>query len=178
VLLCLPAHGRALHSQTAAGYGTPPRHAVGFSAHPMPDALPHAFQLEVPADLVFVRPVRKMVEGLLYAQGWVEDDVDDVALIITEIVQNAVEHGSKADGSESIRVQVHTHADAIELEVLDPGTGEDPRVAVDRDVVAAVPMDEVRGRGLFLINRLSGLFERDIHVSGGLCVRVRKEIGS
>jgi anti-sigma regulatory factor (Ser/Thr protein kinase) len=144
----------------------------------MPDALPHPFRLEVPADLVFVRPVRKMLEGLLYAQGWVEDDVDDACLVVTEIVQNAVEHGSKADGSETIVVHMHALSGAVELEVLDPGTGEDPRIAVERDVVAAVPMDEVRGRGLFLINRLAVGFERVVHASGGLCVRVRKEIGS
>ncbi len=144
----------------------------------MPDALPHAFHIQVPADLVFVRPVRKMLEGLLQAQGWVEDDIDDVSLIITEIVQNAVEHGSKADGSEAIRIEVRTQADAIEFEVVDPGTGRDPRMAVDRDVAAAVPMDEPRGRGLFLINRLSGTFELAVHPSGGLCVRARKEIGS
>lgn len=144
----------------------------------MPDALPHAFQLEVPADLVYVRPVRKMLEGLLYGQGWVEDDVDDASLIVTEIVQNAVEHGSKADGSETIQVSVVTYADAIELVVVDPGTGEDPQEAVDRDVEAPVPMDEPRGRGLFLIHRLAVQFERAIHGSGGLCIRVRKEIGS
>jgi len=109
---------------------------------------------------------------------WVEDDVDDASLMVTEIVQNAVEHGSNADGSEAITVKVFAHGDAVELEVIDPGTGEDPRIAVERDVVVAVPMDEVRGRGLFLINRLAVCFERELHVSGGLCIRARKEIGS
>lgn len=150
---------------------------TGDIATTMPDGLPNAFRIDIPSDLAFVRPVRKMLEGLLYAQGWEEDDVDDASLIVTEIVQNAVEHGSRNDGSERIVVSVHARAMAVELEVSDPGTGKDPAMAVERDVTAPVPMDEPRGRGLFLINRLSNGFERIVGDDGGLRIRARKEIG-
>ena len=144
----------------------------------MPDGLPNAFRIDIPSDLAFVRPVRKMLEGLLYAQGWEEDDVDDASLIVTEIVQNAVEHGSRNDGSEQIEIAIHVRRTAVDLEVRDPGTGKDPTVAVERDVTAPVPMDEPRGRGLFLINRLSIGFERSVEDEGGLLIRARKEIGA
>lgn len=144
----------------------------------MPDGLPQAFQIHVPADLAFVRPVRKMLEGLLYGQGWEEDDVDDASLILTEILQNAVEHGSRADGAERIEVIVEACDGALEVEVRDPGTGKDPHLAIDRDVTAAVPMEEPRGRGLFLIHRLSARFEREIIPAGGLRIRARKETGA
>jgi anti-sigma regulatory factor (Ser/Thr protein kinase) len=139
----------------------------------MPDGLPASIRLLVPSDLVYVRPVRKMVEGLLYGQGWVEDDVD-AALIITEIVQNAVEHGSRADGTEAVSVEVHVLGDALDIRVIDPGTGEDPHGAVDRDVETRPSMEDPRGRGLFLINRLAVSFERVIDPGGGLCIRARK----
>lgn len=168
----------ALHSRTGEGYGTPRRCAAGNSRLIMPDGLPHAFVLDIPSDLAYVRPVRKMIEGLLYAQGWEEDDVDDASLILTEIVQNAVEHGSRGDGSERIHVSVHALDKAVEVEVRDPGTGKDPALAIERDVTAPVPMDEPRGRGLFLIHRLSAGFEREIADGGGLCIRARKEIGA
>ncbi len=142
----------------------------------MPDGLPAPLELQIPTDLVFVRPVRKMLEGLLYAQGWTEDDVDDASLVITEIVQNAVEHGSRADGKEAVRIVIHTQPDAVQLEVEDPGTGRDPQRALDRDIEAPVPMEETRGRGLFLINRLAQHFERSIGTSGGLHLTVRKEV--
>lgn len=153
-------------------------HPPGKSPHIMPDGLPHAFLIDIPADLAFVRPVRKMIEGLLYAQAWEEDDVDDASLIVTEIVQNAVEHGSKADGTERIAVHVHVQSAAIELEVRDPGTGKDPSLAVQRDVTVPVPMDEPRGRGLFLIHRLSATLERAVEDDGGLCIKARKECGA
>ena len=144
----------------------------------MPQSLPEPLRIQVPTDLLYVRPVRKMLEALLHAQGWPEDDVDDAALIITEIVQNAVEHGSRADGRETVEISFHAHPDAVDLVVEDPGSGEDPRAVLDRDVEQPVPLDEARGRGLFLIHRLTARFERSLGAGGGLRVSARKEITS
>ncbi len=141
----------------------------------MPEPLPAPFRISVPTDLVFVRPVRKMIEAVLVAQGWEEDDVDDAALVITEIVQNAIEHGSKCDGSESVRIVCGIHTEAVELEVDDPGTGKDPQEVMERDPSAPVPLDATRGRGLFLIHRLCATFERSIRDEGGMRIRVRRE---
>lgn len=141
----------------------------------MPDGLPASIRIETPSDLVYVRPVRKMLEALLYGQGWQEDDVDDASLIITEMVQNAVEHGSRADGTESIQVDVLAGAERVDMVVVDPGTGEDPQCAVERDVESRPPMDDPRGRGLFLIHQLAESFEREIDRGGGLRVSARKD---
>ncbi len=116
-----------------------------------------------------------MLEALLLAQGWLEDDVEDAALVVTEIVQNAVEHGSKCDGSESVEVTCLLTGDALEIEVEDPGTGKDPHEALERDVTAPVPLDATRGRGLFLIDRLCGQFDRSLNDNGGMRIRVRRE---
>ncbi len=142
----------------------------------MPDRLPAPLRIEIPTDLAFVRPVRKMLEGLLYAQGWVQDDVDDASLIITEIVQNAVEHGSRGDGRESVQISIEACEQAVEMIVEDPGTGDDPHAAVARDVLTPAPLEAARGRGLFLIHRLAGRFERSVGPSGGFCLKARKEI--
>jgi anti-sigma regulatory factor (Ser/Thr protein kinase) len=142
----------------------------------MADGLPYPLHLEIPSGLAYVRPVRKMLEALLYAQGWEEDDVDDVTLIVTEVVQNAVEHGSRADGKESVHVEILLEAAAVDILVRDPGTGEDPRLALAVDVEAQPPLDSPRGRGLYLIYRLSGVMERSIARGGGLLVRARKEL--
>jgi anti-sigma regulatory factor (Ser/Thr protein kinase) len=144
----------------------------------MPDSLPAPIRVQVPTDLAYVRPIRKMLEALLYAQGWEEDDVDDAALMITEIVQNAVEHGSTADGRETVDIRLHARADGVELIVEDPGSGQDPREALERDVEKPVPLDEARGRGLFLIHRLAAECELSLGRSGGLRVCARKEVGA
>lgn len=142
------------------------------------DPLPEPLRITVPTHLVFVRPVRKMVEALLSAQGWDEDDVDDVALVVTEIVQNAIEHGSRNDGDEQIDVWCHVQDKAVDLIINDPGTGKDPTDAIERDVNEPVPLDAERGRGLYLIGRLCTKFERHVRDGGGMQIRVRKELES
>jgi anti-sigma regulatory factor (Ser/Thr protein kinase) len=141
----------------------------------MPEALPDEIRLRVPTDLVYVRPVRKMVEGLLASQGWNEEAVDDVGLVVTEIVQNAIEHGSRGTGKERIEVRVEVAEDSIVLEVVDPGTGKDPRLLLERDVTLAVPLDAPRGRGLYLVHQLSKAFDRLLSAGGGCTVRVRMQ---
>ena len=144
----------------------------------MPDALPGPFLIRVPSDLSVVRPVRKMIHAMLEAQGWGEEDTQDVGLLVTEMLQNAVEHGSKGAGDESIHVRCEVSARDILLDVSDPGTGKDPGVAVACDVSVMPPLDGARGRGLFLINRLATSCERQIGTEGGLRIVVRREIST
>ncbi len=139
----------------------------------MPEGLPLPLRLLLPTHLVFVRSGRKMIEGLLLAQGWDEDATEEVALVATELIQNAIEHGSRGDGSETAELVLLLESDAVVLEVSDPGTGKDPLGLLERDVTTPVPLDASRGRGLFLVNRLSATFERSRDVGGGCRVRVR-----
>ncbi len=103
----------------------------------MPEGLPSALSIRIPTNLVFVRPVRKMIEGLLAAQDWGEDDVADAGLVATEVVQNAVEHGSRNDGAESIEITCTLTEQSVVIDVVDPGTGKGPQSLLSRDVTAA-----------------------------------------
>ncbi len=141
----------------------------------MPEALPAPVRITLVTDLVFVRVARKMLEGLLHAQGWEEETVEEIALVATELVQNAIEHGSRNDGTEIAVLELLLEDDAVVLEMIDPGTGKDPSLLLQRDVEQPVPLDASRGRGLFLVNRLARKFERSRDESGGSRVRARME---
>jgi anti-sigma regulatory factor (Ser/Thr protein kinase) len=140
----------------------------------MPQGLPSSFEFLVPTDLAYVRPARKMIEALLAAQGWEEDVIDDVGLLATEVVQNAIEHGSLGDGQERIRIGCMLEDMAVTLDVRDPGTGKDPSVALLRDATVPPPLDAARGRGLFLIHRLATQFDRELLPERGLKIVVRR----
>jgi serine/threonine-protein kinase RsbW len=139
----------------------------------VPEGLPAALTVQVPTDLEFVRPLRKMLEALLGAQGWDEEAVADTGLVATEVIQNAVEHGSRNDGSERIEVIVSLDARLATIEVTDPGTGKGPRALLAQDVTRPPPEDSARGRGLFLVNRMVEALERGALPGGGSRVRVR-----
>lgn len=141
----------------------------------MAEGLPAPFEIRVPTDLVYVRPVRKMLEGLLESQGWNQDPIDDAGSAVTEIVQNSIEHGSRGDGQELVRIIYTLTESGLTIEVEDPGSGKDPRVALEQNVKVMPPLDAERGRGLFMIDQYSVEFDRSLGESGGLRVRVRLE---
>ena len=143
----------------------------------MPEGLPAPLTIRIPTDLAFVRPVRKMIEGLLAAQSWGEDDVADAGLVATEVVQNAVEHGSRNDGTETVEISCALTAGAVVIDVVDPGTGKGPEALLARDVTAPPPADSPRGRGLYLIHRMVREFDRRLDPRGGSFIRVRLGAG-
>ncbi|ROO90981.1 anti-sigma regulatory factor (Ser/Thr protein kinase) [Actinocorallia herbida] len=102
--------------------------------------------LRVPGEVRAPGRVRRWVRGLL-AQGGYADDGDStevVALLTSEVVTNAVQHGPR--GGE-IRVAVWRDGKRVRVECADSGGG----VPVARD---AADGDE-DGRGLMLLDGLA-----------------------
>lgn len=126
-----------------------------------------------------IRALRRCVEGLLACEGWNDDDAADVGLVVTELLQNAMEHGSRNDGAEAVGFTLTSKPEGtVEIEVYDPGTGEGFESLARRDVTAAPPLDAVRGRGLFLVHRMVESLERLRASDGGSLVAVRLRAAS
>jgi serine/threonine-protein kinase RsbW len=132
-----------------------------------------ALRVRIPTTLEMVRPVRRLLESLLASDGWGEDDVADVGLVATEVLQNAVEHGSRNDGRESVEVRCELLGGVVEIEVTDPGTGKGPDSLLAQDPDRPPPEDSSRGRGLYLVQRIAHGMERIRTADGGSRVRVR-----
>ena len=72
---------------------------------------------------------------------------DDVWLLVTELVTNAVLHGGTAD-DRPIKVALQQDADRVRVEVVDPGTDfEQPAEPTAGDTTG--------GWGLFLVDRIA-----------------------
>ncbi len=103
----------------------------------------YGMELRVPvkADPSAVSPARRAIMRQLESWGF-NDQVDDTAIIVSELVTNAVRHGCAP-----IELRLSTLASAIRLEVSD-GSSALPvgRIAAD---------DEANGRGIHLIEQLA-----------------------
>jgi anti-sigma regulatory factor (Ser/Thr protein kinase) len=93
-------------------------------------------------DLPEVPQARRFVAEALAAAG--SRATDDVLLVVSELVTNAVRHG---DGE--LEVRVHPHGGQVRLEVLDDGGARVP------EPMGAPPLDSVGGRGLHLVRAVS-----------------------
>ncbi len=93
---------------------------------------------------------------------------------LTEALSNAMLYGNAHDPSKNVVVEVSMRDGRVRATVRDQGAGFDPASIPD----PTRPENIMRGcgRGLFLIHRLAATFDRCLGPSGGLCIRVRKEI--
>lgn len=128
---------------------------------------PHSFRLK--NDLAEVPPLREQFASACAAAGVVEDDVQALMLVLTELVNNAIEHGCTrpsdvVEGSYRI-----TTAD-IEIEVSDPSTGLSEASFLNSD--ASDFAENGRGAGLFLVRAMTDELRVQPALAGGTTVRV------
>lgn len=126
------------------------------------------------ANLHFVRPVRHFISALCEMEGYSEEEQESIALVITEILNNSIEHGATGEGDE-IRIGLTVTPERFQFEVRDPGRGgvEFADGALDR--AAHMPdLEEPRGRGLFLIRQHMDEMRVTYDPEEGTCMVVSK----
>lgn len=107
-----------------------------------PDAASNEIELSLPAEMGSPAQARAFVRD-----GWptTDDEVlDDITLIVSELVSNAVKHGKP-----EILLRMRTDPLAIDVSVLDHGAGVPPEKAKVPDSSAT------SGRGLSIVDRLA-----------------------
>jgi anti-sigma regulatory factor (Ser/Thr protein kinase) len=130
---------------------------------------PHTFRQL--SDLNQVPGLREQFRECCLAEGVDEEDLQGTALVLTELVNNAIEHGCRgpADAVEGWYLITPTE---IRIEVTDPGEvlTTDDFSSSDADGFA----ETGRGAGLFLVQALSDEVQVERASVGGTTVRVRK----
>jgi anti-sigma regulatory factor (Ser/Thr protein kinase) len=93
---------------------------------------------------------REWVCDSLGRAGWDRDRLGDVALVVDEAVQNAVEHGSEPAAPVEVRID----ADHREARVVIRDRGR-PGAAPPLTAPCPVPSSAIRGRGRWIIAALA-----------------------
>lgn len=110
-----------------------------------------------PTHTAYVRPARDRVRGVALDWGMAESLADDLALVASELVTNAVLHVGSNSGRE-IGVTLRLSPECVRLEVRDSGASlPTPREASDGDQ---------SGRGLFLVGMLADRWDTITQVVG------------
>ncbi|GAA0812369.1 SpoIIE family protein phosphatase [Spirilliplanes yamanashiensis] len=117
----------------------------------------------IPADPYRIKAVRTDLKGWLEFRGVDEDSADALLLALSEAVANAIEHGYRDCADGTVTVTATQLGDEVILRVADKGTWREPR-----------PDDPARGRGLFLIGKLTDQME--INTDGGTTVTMRRQV--
>lgn len=123
-------------------------------ATPSMDQTIDSIELRLPSRLGFEKIAMNTAASVARIMGFPDDRVEDLKTAIAEACINAIEHGNKLDESLCVRVTLSISTDALEVKVLDTGTG--PRFPIEvPDIDKKMhEQQQARGMGMFLIQAL------------------------
>ncbi len=115
-------------------------------------AIPYDDVLVISSNFANLVRVEKFSRRISRKARLTEDQGENLAIALTELVNNAIIHGNKSDPRKQVGIYVQYKPDRVEVSVLDEGEGFDPTTLEN-------PTDpenlwKENGRGIFLVQHL------------------------
>ena len=130
-------------------------------------------RIVIPSSLDYLRDVDEFVEEKLSQKRIHPSLVADIAISVTEVVINAVNHGNKADPDKTVSITVQIGKEEVTVRIEDQGEGFDPQKVRN-------PLDEENllreaGRGIFIVRSLMDEVKIESGQQGGTMVTMVKK---
>ncbi len=106
----------------------------------------------LPSDTAFLAEVDEFIEGKLVDAGVSSSLTADLAISITEIVNNAILHGNKNDPGKLVTVELKFGREDVEVSIKDEGKGFKPD-SIPNPIDESNLLNQV-GRGIFIVRSL------------------------
>jgi serine/threonine-protein kinase RsbW len=110
------------------------------------------YEMVIPSKSNQIQKVEQYAEKLAHKIGFAEDEIDGLAIAITEVTANAIYHGNKSDPNKKVYVRFTTLNDSMTITVRDEGKGFDPKKIADPSKPENLLKDS--GRGIYIIRAL------------------------
>jgi serine/threonine-protein kinase RsbW len=108
--------------------------------------------IRIPSSQEYLIDVDSFLEGILRGYGIDESIIADIAISVTEMVNNGIIHGNRSDPDKEIEISIYRKNSDVEIAIRDQGEGFNPD-AVSSPIDDANLMREV-GRGIFIARSL------------------------
>ncbi len=132
---------------------------------------PKSFILEISSDSKYLSKVDKLSAKVARYAKLTNSDSDDLGIVTTELVNNAIHHGNKNDPTKKVLIVFHVNTDQIELRIKDEGDGFNPNEI--KDPLAPENLMSESGRGIFLIRNLMDNLEFNFGNDGTEIIAVK-----
>lgn len=130
--------------------------------------------IAIPSSPDKVSVVDEFLEDWLRKRGVAENTIADLAIAITELVNNAINHGNKQKGDKEVTLTLRYGDRKIEALVTDEGEGFDPNDIPDP--LAEENLLKEIGRGIFIVKSLMDEFKYESRPEGGTMISITKKI--
>lgn len=111
--------------------------------------------LNMEARLDEIERIHAAVEILAQAEGWPEDLLFQIKLVVEEMGTNIVKYGDDGGGQTEVSITLTSESDALIMEIVDSGKPFDPFTeAPPPDLDSPVPDRPIGGLGVYLVQQL------------------------
>lgn len=110
------------------------------------------FAVEIPSRLEELGRIERMAEKVAAVYCLSQEELDNLAIAVTEAVGNAIIHGNGRDPEKRVRIAFSVAAGFLTIEVADEGRGFDP--AGLSDPLLPENLMKESGRGIFILKSL------------------------
>ena len=100
-----------------------------------------------------LRIIENAIDEMTGAIGINQDNYGKILVATLEAVNNAIKHGNKDNPQKLVDIEIEYENDEIRISVTDEGEGFDPAVIPDPTMPENI--EELSGRGVFLMTKLS-----------------------
>jgi len=130
--------------------------------------------ITIPSSPEMIAAVDEFLEDWLREKGIPEDTIADLAIAVTELVNNAIKHGNKQNSDKRVTVSMRFERQEVEACITDEGSGFDPEQIPDP--LAEENLLKEIGRGIFIVKSLMDDFQCTCDKCGGTIIRIKKKI--
>ena len=110
------------------------------------------YEMLIPSEPEQIQKVERKAEELARKAGFSEDEMDNLAIAVTEVVANAIFHGNKGDRSKKVYIKFILQGKEIQIHVRDEGKGFAPDELANP--LAPENILKESGRGIFIVKTL------------------------
>ncbi|MCK4894416.1 MAG: ATP-binding protein [Calditrichia bacterium] len=122
------------------------------------------FHLKLPIETANLEIVREFVARIAQNMGFSEENIHRIELAVDEASTNVIRHAYKNSKTNQkfLSVEVTTHEDRLEIDVIDAGKGFDPSQVKTPEMDVYLKEMKRGGLGLYLIKTLMDKVEYKI----------------
>jgi len=118
----------------------------------------------IPSSVEYLEEIENLSCKIAGKCGFTEDDIDDISIALTEMVNNAILHGNKNDPKKKVTIHFEMTAERLSIHIHDEGTGFNPEKV--RDPLEPENLLAENGRGIYLVRALMDDVEYNVSDKG------------
>jgi serine/threonine-protein kinase RsbW len=130
--------------------------------------------IRIPSSEDYLPDVDEFLEGHLEIFGLDKSMIADIAISVTELVNNAICHANKSNPEKTVTVEIQNKEGLLEISITDQGEGFNPDT-IENPIEDKNLLKEV-GRGIFIVKSLMDSLDYDFSQDRGTTVTITKQI--